>query len=148
MLSRSPSPRRAWIEITRGVRLKAVLTSPSPRRAWIEISPTIPSTASPISSPSPRRAWIEITSLSLNPTPTPRRPPHGGRGLKSEFYAELAKAFLSPSPRRAWIEMICCISCALFFWLSPSPRRAWIEIVPPRHFDKIDIVALPTEGVD
>ena len=33
----SPSPRRAWIEISDYVFNLPALTSPSPRRAWIEI---------------------------------------------------------------------------------------------------------------
>ena len=34
---RSPSPRRAWIEITRSSRFAIFGMSPSPRRAWIEM---------------------------------------------------------------------------------------------------------------
>ena len=102
--------------------------SPSPRRAWIEISVTSHSVHSDsrrpphggrglksadaktkigwLSSPSPRRAWIEMTSLLQNPTPTP-----------------------SPSPRRAWIEIPRILKTSGRTLLSPSPRRAWIEII-------------------
>ncbi len=38
-MTRSPSPRRAWIEIIRPYILTPrELVSPSPRRAWIEMS--------------------------------------------------------------------------------------------------------------
>ena len=33
----SPSPRRAWIEMTKFRKPKRFRKSPSPRRAWIEI---------------------------------------------------------------------------------------------------------------
>ena len=57
---RSPSTRRAWIEIsTRSESVPAVVRSPSTRRAWIEIKYTPLEQASP-QSPSTRRAWIEI----------------------------------------------------------------------------------------
>ena len=42
------------------------LVSPSPRRAWIEISITM-SVMPLIESPSPRRAWIEIASPDAFP---------------------------------------------------------------------------------
>ena len=81
---RSPSSRRAWIEIPLSVSGKADFPSPSSRRAWIEILPDC-STAfcyavallaegvdrnscvslpdiCPARSPSSRRAWIEIDS--------------------------------------------------------------------------------------
>ena len=35
---KSPSARRAWIEIDPGITLLYALASPSARRAWIEIS--------------------------------------------------------------------------------------------------------------
>ena len=34
---KSPSPRRAWIEIIKFVKKQVDTESPSPRRAWIEI---------------------------------------------------------------------------------------------------------------
>ena len=87
-MSRSPSSRRAWIEITSrippalwqavallaegvdrnavGVVLKSDSTlSPSSRRAWIEIRFGSPLTHSG-KSPSSRRAWIEIYSWRWN----------------------------------------------------------------------------------
>ena len=80
---RSPSPRRAWIEIllaasaSHAVRsrpphggrgLKCCDTSgtdtrsrsPSPRRAWIEMYLVCSAPLLLVGSPSPRRAWIEI----------------------------------------------------------------------------------------
>ncbi len=32
--------------------------------------------------------------------------------------------------------------------MSPSPRRAWIEMISGQSFPFLNIVALPTEGVD
>ena len=55
-----------------------------------------------------------------------RRPPHGGRGLKSLF------------PK--WVGHR--------VKLSPSPRRAWIEIKVAYAGNSDALVALPTEGVD
>ena len=82
---RSPSTRRAWIEIQRlsarrggslvalhpeGVdrnsrsssSISAQMSSPSTRRAWIEITPPL-SHLHFCPSPSTRRAWIEIAHL-------------------------------------------------------------------------------------
>ena len=54
--------------------------SPSSRRAWIEIL-IILSVPSPISvSPSSRRAWIEMCIRSIAAARSTRRPPRGGRG--------------------------------------------------------------------
>ena len=55
----SPSPRRAWIEITALTVRHGRRASPSPRRAWIEMS-ILNISLCVNSSPSPRRAWIEI----------------------------------------------------------------------------------------
>ena len=102
MLRKSPSPRRAWIEITASpstplslmvalptegvdrnqlslLAMKSRLASPSPRRAWIEITP-ITMTSVDLASPSPRRAWIEILAGDLAAVVGGGRPPHGGRG--------------------------------------------------------------------
>ena len=76
-------------------------------------------------SPSPRRAWIEIRQLKIPRNSYLRRPPHGGRGLKSCKVNPCHRATESPSPRRAWIE----IEKLSSFFLSKD-------------------VALPTEGVD
>ena len=127
---RSPSSRRAWIEITcssvqsplRQVALLAegvdrnplalqkdpkIVASPSSRRAWIEISSTgrkwMQST-----SPSSRRAWIEIA----------------GRWEKGSLGG-------SPSSRRAWIEIWGPERSRRSPGRSPSSRRAWIEIGHP-----------------
>ena len=84
---RSPSSRRAWIEIDRESAEIYIVASPSSRRAWIEISRRRVSSAkfhsvallaegvdrnnlvyssfvNVLSSPSSRRAWIEITRTS------------------------------------------------------------------------------------
>ena len=90
----SPSPRRAWIEITETeLFVVNVQASPSPRRAWIEIKASA-SVVTFVKSPSPRRAWIEITIARICDSSSNRRPPHGGRGLKSPA----PPLFLSPTP--------------------------------------------------
>ena len=102
---RSPSSRRAWIEITarrlsfmqktvallaEGVdrnsfhdgRWPGARWSPSSRRAWIEIEKQ-PGQARNHMSPSSRRAWIEM-----------------------RIQRRSSEVIESPSSRRAWIEMI------------------------------------------
>ena len=101
--ARSPSSRRAWIEIGRtrcqrhadrvallaeGVdrnmeyyeKLHEKYRSPSSRRAWIEIGWS--AGLRPCGrSPSSRRAWIEIgRAPGQSSAPCIRRPPRGGRG--------------------------------------------------------------------
>ena len=80
---RSPSTRRAWIEIIFEQRLDVALRSPSTRRAWIEIKAEAAAPTRSKESPSTRRAWIEMTG---------KRTEMSGRSL-------------SPSTRRAWIEI-------------------------------------------
>ena len=106
-IKESPSPRRAWIEISErlgvsrshyvalpaegvdrnespAVYCENCNASPSPRRAWIEILRGRRPVLRLLGSPSPRRAWIEISWKCQGLPRAPR----------------------SPSPRRAWIEMV------------------------------------------
>ena len=53
--------------------------SPSPRRAWIEIPSSYAAAAAAQASPSPRRAWIEMSDRMRRQQNPERRPPHGGR---------------------------------------------------------------------
>ena len=118
-LCRSPSPRRAWIEINledydysvwqsrpphggRGLKSPSRKRtgiksppSPSPRRAWIEILLLRLARSSDLWSPSPRRAWIEIKLTPVRNYHNICRPPHGGRGLKFALCHALPQ-----SPRR------------------------------------------------
>ena|GEM_PF-713392 len=58
---RSPSTRRAWIEICLlAATRRCTGASPSTRRAWIEMGVPGTEPAGSWSSPSTRRAWIEI----------------------------------------------------------------------------------------
>ena len=82
--SLSPSPRRAWIEISLDGYIRHCCRSPSPRRAWIEIPPAGLEFIEYFVSPSPRRAWIEIAVMFIT-----------------------LRLIKSPSPRRAWIEIRC-----------------------------------------
>ncbi len=79
-----------------------------------------------MASPSPRRAWIEIFLLMLFSAYVPRRPPHGGRGLKYVILYDIVVLDKSPSPRRAWIEMT-TPRAPTAAGGSPSPRRAQSE---------------------
>ena len=128
--------------------------SPSPRRAWIEMYIVAGKRAPNLASPSPRRAWIEIFDAPLCEPGGACRPPHGGRGLKSRHLRRLIRHGArrpphggrglkwrdedrghgldeSPSPRRAWIEMVLSAPASARACWSPSPRRAWIEIERP-----------------
>ena len=102
--SRSPSTRRAWIEIAALALLAALFSSPSTRRAWIEI---------------PLLIYKHLFDLvALHPEGVDRN-----IALK-DLISKLRK---SPSTRRAWIEIVptvSAVSCAS----SPSTRRAWIEM--------------------
>ena len=53
--------------------------SPSSRRAWIEISSSC-AAISAVASPSSRRAWIEISIIRIMIALSQGRPPRGGRG--------------------------------------------------------------------
>ena len=59
LCTKSPSTRRAWIEIHLIVCWSLPKTSPSTRRAWIEIGLSRIGGRC-LRSPSTRRAWIEI----------------------------------------------------------------------------------------
>ena len=76
--------------------------SPPSRGAWIEIYTGIPICFVDQSPPS-RGAWIEITSSSCLDIFHPRRPPRGGRGLKSEMGAWLEK-FVMVAPLAGGVD--------------------------------------------
>ena len=124
-LLRSPSSRRAWIEISVGPYNPLDVMSPSSRRAWIEIG-IVPG----------RCAECCVALLA--------------EGVDRNFLIQscIASAAVSPSSRRAWIE----ISWRRTFLppqsRSPSSRRAWIEMTKACTFRKSNFVALLAEGVD
>ena len=60
--------------------LLVLARSPSPRRAWIEIFCRANCANICPMSPSPRRAWIEIVAVPSSTRSVLGRPPHGGRG--------------------------------------------------------------------
>ena len=146
-VQRSPSSRRAWIEIKMCCKAIAMRKSPSSRRAWIEIvffsgsyiKVYVALLAEGVDrnilskalhrwgnqSPSSRRAWIEIFW-----------------GL---FGVKLPP---SPSSRRAWIEIAAAARHPARPCGSPSSRRAWIEIGCSAQQTPYDQVALLAEGVD
>ena len=91
--------------ITRYLLLCGRRRSPSPRRAWIEIIlVSVTLVGRPRRPPLGGRGlkWIIYYHLRA----VIGRPPLGGRGLK--FFwgrVECGPALASPSPRRAWIEI-------------------------------------------
>ena len=149
---KSPSPRRAWIEIDecigylkqadsrpphggrglkslrRPVRAETYL-SPSPRRAWIEIAKASWQNLL-VGSPSPRRAWIEMDRILSPDTLRRSRPPHGGRGLKFLGAIRLGRDYLCRPPHGGRGLKCDSTERARTAPPSPSPRRAWIEIFP------------------
>ena len=76
-----------------------------------------------------------------------RRPPYGGRGLKSQQELNLLRDESSPSVWGAWIEMpLLIISPSLP--MSPSVWGAWIEIFSLTLAYILRVVALRMGGVD
>ena len=79
---RSPPARGAWIEIVFVFFNVFKVWSPPARGAWIEIAYAEVICGSGQSPPA-RGAWIEIWHWRCPQWYPPRRPPQGGRGLKS-----------------------------------------------------------------
>mgnify|MGYP004564486655 CR=1 FL=1 len=79
-VKRSPSSRRAWIEMdSRIVPHTACNRSPSSRRAWIEMSPLLYHHQGVFVAL--LTEGVDRNSLSApEASGWPRRPPHGGRG--------------------------------------------------------------------
>ena len=123
----SPSSRRAWIEIRQRDQWLQQSVSPSSRRAWIEIVHGLLTEPEISGSPSSRRAWIEI-----QPERAAQKRPQvallaEGVDRNYDGSAWAAMTGRSPSSRRAWIEIYAgCYRAAGS--QSPSSRRAWIEI--------------------
>ena len=146
---RSPSPRRAWIEIQclekilRGKRV-ALPAEGVDRNRSATIRVVMRSVALPAEgvdrnkggayyfqhagvSPSPRRAWIEIARLLRDGCRQEVALPTEGVDRNLLQSGKMSQQQLSPSPRRAWIEIIVLLLGAAIT-VSPSPRRAWIEM--------------------
>ena len=145
--------------------------SPSPRRAWIEMCPCRADFWRRSMSPSPRRAWIEICRQHRVPAYGCRRPPHGGRGLKSpcSLYSTSACGRRPPHGGRGLKYFVrgrevFALSRpphggrGLKFYL-PNQSRPLAARRPPHggrglKYKLLDspfvdaVVALPTEGVD
>ena len=167
--SGSPSSRRAWIEIDRGMRGNWKFMSPSSRRAWIEIllligkaerirvallaegvdrnHPRRDRWYRTAGSPSSRRAWIEITQHPQVRSSTSVALLAEGVDRNSAVSITTTNQSKSPSSRRAWIE-IGLIPLLQRDLVSPSSRRAWIEIPSAACSCRSCPVALLAEGVD
>ncbi len=146
-MGKSPSSRRAWIEIVghrhhekrRPVALLAEGVDRNPSRPGVRCLTCW--------SPSSRRAWIEIIRC-------PRR-------KHCRFVALLAEG-VDRNPSRPGVRCLTCVALLaegvdrnsrFASWLgwatwSPSSRRAWIEIVRARCSNTRGSVALLAEGVD
>ncbi len=75
-----------------------------PRGAWIEISYFSSVVCGFLSLP-PRGAWIEILLIAFMVSSSPRRSPHGERGLKYRGSQIWDCKNRSLPPRGAWIEI-------------------------------------------
>ena len=128
-------------------RNKLKKRSPSSRRAWIEINLSY-RTDNPRKSPSSRRAWIEIFN-EMHKTKM-RYVALLAEGVDRNYeIRELDKnGETSPSSRRAWIEISHGNTGCPRSAVSPSSRRAWIEITRRRVCSTSRPVALLAEGVD
>ena len=130
-----------WLVSTKSLR------SPSPRRAWIEIRRTRHHNSS-TRSPSPRRAWIEI----LQALQRQRKPhvalPTEGVDRNHLFPAVCQPVHLSPSPRRAWIEIPNNWELPSIWSAVALPTEGVDRNGVLGSLTKKSRVALPTEGVD
>ena len=90
-----------------------VKRSPSSRRAWIEISFSRSGCRHGSMSPSSRRAWIEIV-LDVIGADGYRRVALLAEGVDRNLNScyPYDTIYTSPSPRRAWIEIGCDLSAA------------------------------------
>ena len=120
--------------------------SPSSRRAWIEISQVLEPSNGP-KSPSSRRAWIEIRLYGEGIRLTAVALLAEGVDRNTKVAEDVWRYCGSPSSRRAWIEIVFPVSFRRTA-LSPSSRRAWIEIAQAYAAGRLAHVALLAEGVD
>ena len=142
----SPSPRRAWIEMSLIRCANGVPRSPSPRRAWIEIE-EMRKAAEDNESPSPRRAWIEMPGISWIILGWTSRPPHGGRGLKSGRLS--AGQRFSRRPPHGGRGLKCARqTCRARQNCRPPHGGRGLKWAVLRSSSTSPGVALPTEGVD
>ena len=144
---RSPSSRRAWIEISAssflgGCSNVALLAEGVDRN---NLAPGQQSGRA--GSPSSRRAWIEIINGLI----------FGWMGTMVALLAEgvdrnttvpkwIRNRKTSPSSRRAWIEISHPYTPGSHTLESPSSRRAWIEILILRKKDMSDTGRPPRGG--
>ena len=101
---KSPSSRRAWVEIGTGPLNTAHHRSPSSRRAWVEIVIV--------------QRGGEVCFVALLAEGVGRNVKAGGQCIHLQA---------SPSSRRAWVEIGMLATKVGMAW-SPSSRRAWVEI--------------------
>ena len=145
---KSPSSRRAWIEITLCARQRVQCRVALLAEGVDRNSPNMFSQCSQSRSPSSRRAWIEIESCQkVSAKSIVALLAEGVDRNDDREDCEFART-LSPSSRRAWIE-IARLWAGHIWPESPSSRRAWIEIHrPQRKPRQSTLVALLAEGVD
>ena len=145
-LPMSPSTRRAWIEIKQSKRAQRPSVSPSTRRAWIEIL-RLPKTKRHRESPSTRRAWIEITvsPVQVDVQNVALHPEGVDRNPNLYDIPLDPEVALHPEgvDRNEVLPPPYNYDNA-----SPSTRRAWIEITMNIKREARTQVALHPEGVD
>ena len=125
MGGRSPSTRRAWIEIC--ISIFALIP------AFVALHPEGVDRNGPCGT-----GW-KYKIVALHPEGVDRN----GKGYETQ--SDCSK---SPSTRRAWIEIYAATSAAACSRRSPSTRRAWIEMGGDKSREAVSNVALHPEGVD
>ena len=146
MAHRSPSSRRAWVEMSSHQHGERFRASPSSRRAWVEIRSRTSPTLRQFWSPSSRRAWVEIERCKrLSGLVTVALLTEGvGRNCGFEVLcSNLIVALLAEGVGRNLKRVRKAEQDAA----SPSSRRAWVEIWCPPFCPAGRPVALLAEGV-
>ena len=132
--TRSPSSRRAWVEIyIYHAKSYSPAVSPSSRRAWVEICLSQASVILAGWSPSSRRAWVEINMTALfQPLAAVALLAEGvGRNVALGHYRHHQRvALLAEGVGRNHRSRPVFLSLSM----SPSSRRAWVEIWRPSRF--------------
>ena len=101
----SAPSRGTWIEMMALIISAVILPSSPSRGTWIEIRVIGRGKGqSEASSPS-RGTWIEILRTVRHTPQRKRRPPHGGRGLKSAGAGVRGVRMRSSPSRGTWIEI-------------------------------------------
>ena len=114
----------AWIEICgRSTRQRTTDWSRPAWGAWIEITDTLKESKNNFESRPAWGAWIEMNLKSFPMILTPRRAPHGARGLKYIGKHRIYTSSQSRPARGAWIEMVLAALTSLLLLVAPRMGR-------------------------